>query len=265
MVPGKTLQLGEIMDEEKSYDELVAERKTQERDLEQAISSWKQGLSEEELKSLEEESASVRKKQRVLQPIVLISLVILPIVAFYAVYGASPVDEKYLEEPADDESEEYEAYMNSSYSLAAACCLPIIGWLVIPFGTDPFSKKEGEVRLDFPLAGLDDDDLAIMANDRIEGTEMEAVMEGVASGEISECPNCDEWTLMKKSVGGRALKGLGRGFAKYARWEAGQMGTSSIVGSSGGMFDSATEDAAYRCSNCGYSESDREYYERNRM
>ena len=74
-----------------------------------------------------------------------------------------------------------------------------------------------------------------------------------SSADMALCPRCE--SIMYAQGGGkRAAKALGRGFAKYARWEAGLMGKGSIVGSSGGVFDSMTEDAKYICSECGYRE-----------
>jgi hypothetical protein len=96
-----------------------------------------------------------------------------------------------------------------------------------------------EQGIDEELAGLDLDP---------------AVMEAVMSGQLKVCPSCDQLSMMRRSAGGRAAKGLARGFAKYARWEAGQMGMRSIVGNSGGIFDKMTGDAAYTCTNCGFSE-----------
>ena len=89
------------------------------------------------------------------------------------------------------------------------------------------------------------------------------LVEMIMAGEISQCPNCQEFALKRKNLAGRAAKGLLRGFARYARWEQGAMGAShSIVGKSGGLFDSAAADAAFACINCGYSESDGEYLSR---
>ena len=90
------------------------------------------------------------------------------------------------------------------------------------------------------------------------------LIEMIMAGKIFQCPSCQEFSLKKKSMSGRAAKGLLRGFAKYARWEAGQMGSRSIVGKRGGLFDSAVSDAAFSCFNCGYYESDGEYLDRTR-
>jgi len=88
------------------------------------------------------------------------------------------------------------------------------------------------------------------------------LIEMIIAGKIFQCPSCQEFSLQKKSLTGRAAKGLLRGFAKYARWESAATGNRSIVGKRGGLFDSAVSDAAFACFNCGYYESDGEFLSR---
>jgi len=251
------------MSGEKKFDELVSDRDKQQREFEKKISEWKKGLSKEELEQMAAEEASGKKRNRLFM-IFVVSLVIIPFVLFYAAYGGTPLDEEYLEEPDDENSVEYEAYTNSMYALMATCCLPIIAWFILPFAIDPFTRKENQVRLEYPLLGLDDDDIAIMASDRLEGTETGALMEAIESGKISLCPQCEQLTLERRGLAGRGAKGALRGYGAVARWAARQTGGASIVGSSGGIFDSMTADVAFKCSNCGYQETDGEYLARMR-
>jgi len=251
------------MSDEKTFEELVADRAKQEKEYEKEISNWRGNLTKEELDQMAVEKESGKKRNR-LFTICIISLVIIPFVLFYAAYGGTPLDEEYLEEPDDENSVEYEAYTNSMYALMATCCLPIIAWFILPFAIDPFTRKENQVRLKYPLLGLDDDDIAIMASDRLEGTEMGALMEAVESGQISLCPQCEQLTLERRGLAGRGAKSVLRGAGGVARWYARQAGGMSIVGSQGGIYDSITSDVAFKCSNCGYQETDGDYIARTR-
>lgn len=263
MVPIKIRPLGEKMSGEKKFDELVSDRDKQQREFEKEISEWKKSLSKEELEQMAAEEASGKKRNRLFMTFV-VSLVIIPSVIFYAAYGGNWFDEEYLEAPDNENSKEYEAYTNSTYALTATCCLPLIVWYFLPFAKDPFTRKEEEVMLQYPLLGKDDDDLAIMASDRLEGTEEGALMEAIESGKVSLCPQCNEFTLERKGLAGRGVKGALRGYGGVARWAARQTGGYSIVGSSGGIFDSVTADVAFKCFNCGYQETNGEYLDRRR-
>lgn len=251
------------MDEEKTFDELVADRDKQEKEFEKEISNWRDNLTKEELDQMDLEKKTGKKKNRLFS-IFIISLVIIPFIAFYAAYGGTPLDEEYMVEPDDEDSEEYEAYTNSMYALVASCCLPIIAWLILPFAIDPLTRKENEVRLEYPLLGLDEDELAIMASDRLEGTELGALMEDIESGKISQCPQCEQFTLERRGLAGRGAKGVLRGAGGVARWYARNAGGMSMVGSPGGIYDSMTADVAFKCSNCGYQETDGDYLARTR-
>lgn len=251
------------MSEEKPYNELIKERNKQEKNFEEVMKNWRENLTKEDLEKIEQETESARKKNRLIT-VSIFSLFIIPFIAFYAVHGGTPFDDEYLEEPDDEESEEYEAYMQSTYAIMAGIGLPIIVWWAIPFAVDPFTKKENEIRLEYPLLGMDDDDLAVMATDRIEGTDMGDLMEAIESGRISQCPQCEEFALERRSLGGRAAKGVARGIGGIARWYASQAGGMSMVGSRGGVYDSITEDVAFSCINCGYHESDEEFVDRMR-
>jgi len=145
---------------EKTFDELVADKGKQEKEYEKEISNWMKNLTKEELDQMAVVKESGEKRNR-LSTICIISLVIIPFVVFYAAYGGTPLDEEYREGATlDENSEEYEAYINSNYALTASCCLPIIASLFLPFAIDPFTRKENQVRLKYPLLGLDDDDMA---------------------------------------------------------------------------------------------------------
>lgn len=232
-------------------NEFRAERDRQAKAFDSEYSEWERNLTAKVRLQYEEEAKVIKKNKRIWGTIVGVLCAIVPILLFVVAYSDSPFD--YLEETDTSTSSDTEEFTEEDYAIMSLCSAMCLPFLLVPavigrFGNDKFQLMENELLEKYPFAKH--------TNEKIDEEMKTQLAEslGVEPSRIdgTRCPQCESY-MERLGAGGRALKAAGRGFAKYARWEQRAAGTShSIVGRQGGIFDSMTQDASYKCPKCGH-------------
>lgn len=232
-------------------NEFRVERDMQAKAFDADYSDWKNNLTTKLRLQYEDEAQVIKKNKRIWGTVIGVLCVVVPILLFVIAYSESPLE--YFEDTDTSTSSDTDEFTKEDYATMSICSAMCLPFLLVPaiidrFGKDKFHLKEEDLLEIYPFAKHTDEQIDEEMKNQL------AKSLGVEPSRIdgTRCPRCESY-MERLGTGGRALKAAGRGFAKYARWEQRAMGTShSVVGRQGGIFDSMTSDASYKCPKCGH-------------